>query len=99
MEQFSLKTNWKLTERLLYSQGCEKDPHESNQIRTCALGRGLRGKGRIHRHRPALGSEWWKPKISSLSLGVLHREDEPPWLVGGLREAWAPLVRSTLALA
>ena len=27
VEQFSLKTNWKLAERLLYSQDCKKDPH------------------------------------------------------------------------
>ena len=26
-EQFSLKTNWKLAERLLYNQGSNKDPH------------------------------------------------------------------------
>ena len=25
VEQFSLKTNWKLTERLLYNQGYQKD--------------------------------------------------------------------------
>jgi hypothetical protein len=27
VEQFSLKTNWKLAERLLYNRGCKKDPH------------------------------------------------------------------------
>ena len=27
VEQFSLKTNWKLAERLLYNQGYKKNPH------------------------------------------------------------------------
>ena len=27
VEQFSLKTNWRLAERLPYNQGCRKDPH------------------------------------------------------------------------
>ena len=27
VEKFSLKINWKLAERLLYNQGCKKDPH------------------------------------------------------------------------
>ena len=27
VEQFSLKTNWKLSEGLLYNQGCKKDAH------------------------------------------------------------------------
>ena len=27
VEYFSLKTNWKLAERILYKQGCKKDMH------------------------------------------------------------------------
>ena len=27
IEKFSLKTNWRLAEKLLYSQSCKKDPH------------------------------------------------------------------------
>lgn len=27
MEQFLLKTDWKLAEELLYNQGCKKDVH------------------------------------------------------------------------
>ena len=56
VESFSLKTNWKLAEGLLYNQGCEKDPHitaqegkESDQVGTCAPWEGTQRKGRIQR--------------------------------------------------
>ena len=47
VEQCSLKTNWRLAERLLCKQGCKKDAQRirqegkrSDQVGTCALGRG-----------------------------------------------------------
>lgn len=36
LEKFSLKTNWRLAEILLYNQGCKKEPHGrkgSDQVR------------------------------------------------------------------
>lgn len=50
------------------------------------------------------GSQQFKPQIGRSSAGILHREDKPPCLVGGLLgptrglwEAWIPLVKSMRA--
>ena len=101
VERFSLKTNWKLAERLLYNQGCKKDP--LNQV-----GREQKPSGQDlfpwegtqremtwggGERRSVLGSEWFEPHIGTPSPGVQHREDEPPWLVGGsvgLTGLWKP---------
>ena len=40
---------------------------------------GLRGKGTV-----ALRSELSAPQIRHSSLGVLHGDDDPPWMVAGL---------------
>lgn len=68
MEQFSLETNWKLAEVFLYNQSCKKDTHiigsegkKSDWVKTCAPGRGLIGRGRVHQWTPTLGSEQFKP--------------------------------------
>ena len=86
-DQFSLKTNWKLAERLLYNQGCKKGPRgigqegkKSNQVGS--PGKGLRGKGRLHGRRSTLGSEQFKPHAGLPVPGVQHREDEPLELTG-----------------
>ena len=53
VEKFSLKTNWKLAERLLHSQGCRKDtniPYEekkSNPLEPCDPAQELREEARI----------------------------------------------------
>ena len=67
---------------------------------------GTQRKGRWHGWRSSLGSEQFEPHIGRLSSGVRQREDETPWLVGGLvvlteglREAWTPLMRSVGMLA
>ena len=102
------ETNWKLAERLLYNQGCEKDPQgivkegkRSDQSGTCAPGRGVRGKGRLHGWRSALGNEQFKPHTGCPSHGIQHREEEPHLLVEsllgstvGMWEAWNSLLRS-----
>lgn len=98
MEQFSPKTNWKLAERPLYNQVWKKDPwgiglegKRRDQIRTCAPGRTLRGKGEnteteILPRGWADGGTYWAPRA--------------PWLVGGLMglsrlwEAWTLLGRT-----
>ena len=46
--------------------------------------RGLRGKGRLPRQRSSLRAEQFELHIGFASPGVWHREDEPPWLAGGL---------------
>ena len=38
---------------------------------------------RLHRQRSSLGSEQFELHVGHPSFGVLHREDKPPWLVGG----------------
>ena len=112
VEQFSLETNWKPAERVLYNQGfkthvIEQEGNKNNWVRTCVPGRRLRRKGGLHRWRfPTLESERFESHIGHPSPGVQHREDKPPWLVGGplrltgrLWEAWTPLVRTTQVLA
>lgn len=81
-----------------------KKGRKNDQVGTCAPKRGFRGKGRLHRQIPALGSQQFKPQIGRSSAGILHREDKPPCLVGGLLgptrglwEAWIPLVKSMRA--
>ena len=51
VEQFSLKTHWKLVEELLYNQGCKKktriigqEGKKSNQVRTCDPEKETQGK-------------------------------------------------------
>ena len=52
-QQFSLKTNWKLAEGLLHSQGCRKDTNiqyeekKSNPVEPCDPGQELREEARI----------------------------------------------------
>ena len=85
--------HWKLTgeaERLLYNQGCKKylqgvryKGKRSDQVGTCAPGRGLRRGGGLHGQRPSLGSEWFKPYIGRPSPWAQHQEDKSPWLVKG----------------
>lgn len=36
--------------------------------------------------RDALRSELWAPQVRHYSPGVLHGDDEPPWMVAGLAE-------------
>lgn len=46
MEQFSLKVNWKLAERLLHNKGCKKDSHIIGQKERNALRSGtVHGEG------------------------------------------------------
>ena len=53
IEKFSLKTKWRLAERLLYNQGCKKDPHgiireegkKSSQVQPVLLGGDSEEKG------------------------------------------------------
>ena len=61
--KFSLKTNWKLAQGFLYNQGYEekhmelgREEKKSDQVKTWAPGKGLRGKGKIHSQTPILGS-------------------------------------------
>ena len=97
VEQFSLKTNWRLEGRLLYNEDCKKDPHgvgqegkRNNRVRTCNTDL-----------ESSLESEWLKPHIGGLSPQFSHWEVEPPWrvwrsvgLAGGLWEMWTPLMKS-----
>ena len=77
VEQFSLKTNWRLEGRLLHNEDCKKDPHgfgqegkRNNRVRTC--NRDLES---------SLGNEWLKPHIGHLSPQFGHWEGKCPWLV------------------
>ena len=72
VEQFSLKTNWRLAEKLLYNLGCKKDTwgirqvgKRRDQVRTCALGRGLLEEKGDYRIRDPL----WGASSSSHILG------------------------------
>lgn len=97
VEQFSLKTNWRLEGRLLYNEDYKKDPH----------GVGQEGK-RNNRVRTwntdlesSLGSEWLKPHIGYFRPQFGHWEDKSHWLVWrsvglalGLWDMWTPLMKS-----
>ena len=72
MEQFSLKTNWKLVEGLLYNQDNKKNSSvirqggkKSNQVRPCTPGRELRRTGRLRGWRFTLGSKLFEPQIGT----------------------------------
>lgn len=72
MKQFLLKTNWRLRERLLYNQGCRKDPYrvrqiqkKSDQVRTHTPGKRHR-EGGLHRCRDAP----WEVNISALGFDI-----------------------------
>lgn len=88
MEQFSLKTSWRLAERHLYNHGCKKNPHgigekeKSIWGRTCAPERGLKGKGRLHGWRSPRNKQL-EPYIGHPSHKVQQKEDKTPWLLGG----------------
>ena len=41
VEQFSLKTNWKLAEGIRYKQGCKKDTQVTRQDGKKAIGLGI----------------------------------------------------------
>ena len=107
-----LKTNWRVTERLLHNQGYKKDTgrtswkgKRSNQFGTHAPGRGTRGKRRLQRQRFSPKNDWCEPHVECPTPGIQHREDAPPWLVpgpdeltGGLWEACTLLTRSAWTL-
>lgn len=61
VKQLSLKTNWRLAERLRYNQGYKKTTHgirkESDHVGTCALMAAVIGKVRLHGWRPSLRSK------------------------------------------
>ena len=87
VEQFSLKTHWKLVEELLYNQGCKKktriigqEGKKSNQVRTCDPERETQGKGDFM-GRP---SYYIELQTGHPIPGVLHGGAKPPLLVGGL---------------
>ena len=102
VEQFSLKTNWRLEGRLLYNEDCKKDPHgvgqegkRNNRVRTCNTDL-----------ESSLESKWLKPHIGGLSPQFGHWEVEPPWrvwrsvgLAGGLWEVNATHEKCTHRLA
>ena len=110
MEQFSLKTNWSLAERLVCNQGEKKDLmgcvwREENQSgRELRPWEGTQKKREITQAEilPAsLGSECFEPHVVHLSPGVQCQEDEslrlvegPVGLIGRLKEGWAPLTSS-----
>lgn len=72
LEKFSLKTNWRLAEILLYNQGCKKEPH----------GRKGNRWGELHRWKPSMRREQSEPHIGCPCPGVPHLEDKSTWLVG-----------------
>ena len=88
-EQFPLKANWRLAERPLCNQGCEKDPYglrkegkKSDHVGAHAPGRGHRRGGGLH----GLGVPPWEVSGSNHILGHPsledpHQENESPWLV------------------
>lgn len=45
MEQFSLKTNWKLAEKVPYDQDCKKDPHVIGEEGRKSNQAGIPGRG------------------------------------------------------
>lgn len=53
-------------------------------------GRGLK-ENAVCRGDPTLGSEWFKHILGTPAL--MSDTEKPPWLVRGLYEAWAPVVR------
>lgn len=88
--QFSLKTNWRLAERLLYNQGCRKESFRNrwegktgDQVRTCDPGREDWEEKRLHAWRPFLESKWFSYILGASVQGSSKRALEPFWLVGG----------------
>lgn len=83
VEQFLLKTNWRLTERLFYKQPCEERHTEVQQegrrrkwLKTHGPSRGHRRGGLSLAQEPSLGKEGLMTHIGHLSPGVQHPEDE-----------------------
>ena len=113
VEQFSLNNNWKLAERFLYNEVYRKCPHKirsarkrSQQVRTCAPGRGLRKWGRLWGRRLAFRNEQLESHIRHHSPKDSHREYKHPmtgWrATGANRKAVGSLdsaLRSTLTVA
>ena len=60
-----------------------------------ALGGDSEEKGNDTGGDSPLESKQLEPHTGHLSSRVLHKRDKLPWLVGGLREDWTPLMRST----
>lgn len=88
VEQFLLKTNWRLVERLLYNQDCKKDPHwikeeGKRSDQTCAPRSRLRGKWKLYRKEILPGSEWFEPHTGAPILGTNTRKMSP---VAGWRD-------------
>ena len=110
--QFSLKTEWRLGERLLHNLCYKKDTQwirqerkRNRQVRTYDLGENSEERD-SYAGSFTVWPEQFKLLIGSPSLGVLHREDEPTWLVGrlpglteGLWEAQNLLMRNMHMLA
>ena len=80
VEWFSLKTHWRLAERLLYYQVCKRDPHgimwegkRSDQVSTCAPGKGLEKEGNYTDRDPPWEvsslSPYWAPQPWCPTLG------------------------------
>ena len=69
--------------RTIYTSSGRKEKWSGWKLATRSI---LRGKGRLHGQRPALGSEQFKPQIGHPTPGILHRGDQPSWLIGELLE-------------
>ena len=85
VERFSLKTNWRLPDELLYNEGFKKDEgNKSNQFGNCAPGTGLRGK--------QITREWGQPPWGAsssnriLDTPVLGSSVEETSLLGWLED-------------
>ena len=71
---------------------------KSNLWETCAPGRELRKKGRLHGRTSNLGSERFKSQSECCGSDVLWRGAKPPWLVGGPLRLTEGLKKPELAL-
>lgn len=88
MGQFSLKTNWKLSERLLYHQCIKKKIHleldknrrEVIRVRLVPLRGG--SEERLHRQRSFLGSEWFELHIGWSRGSNTGKISLPGWRAG-----------------
>ena len=97
VQWFSLKTNWKLIEGLMYNQRWKKDTHaigqeakKSNWVGTCILGRGCREKRRHHQQTSTLGSEWVESQTEYpvLDLPQGRWTSLSHWRAAGIAVAW-----------
>ena len=112
MEQFSLKTNWRLAERVFYNQGCKKYPHgigikgkEAIKSRPVPLRWNSEEEGDYTGRDPPWGVSGLSHILGSPVLESNTRKIKFPWLVGGLVrligrlwEAWTLPMRNTCTL-